>query len=136
MTEGRKRSATIPQKFRIAFMRTLITTVEDAMRARTRSLALVVPSRMALVDEACEMVSGFFSNLGFDEDEIYAFDLSIREGIINAMKHGIHWNELLLVSVCVDVIGDDCVIQIRDSGTYQTSIPKAGGALLAPNGRG
>ena len=33
-------------------MRTLITTVEDVMSARTRSLALVVPSRMALVDEA------------------------------------------------------------------------------------
>lgn len=106
------------------------------MSAQTRSLALVVPSRLALVDEVCEKVSRFFSDRGFVEEDIYAFDLSVREGVINAMKHGNHWNELLLVSVLIDVTGGDCVIKISDAGNYRASIPKAPGELMAPNGRG
>ncbi len=106
------------------------------MSTPTKSLALVVPSRLAFVEEVCEKVSGFLGSLGFSEDDVYAFDLSVREGVINAMKHGNQWNELLLVSVVVDVTGDDCVVEVRDSGNHRASIPEASCELLAPNGRG
>lgn len=101
-----------------------------------KSLALVVPSRVALVDEVCQMVSDFFSNLGFTEDDVYAFDLSLREAVINAMKHGNHWDEALTVGVLAEVAGNNCVIRVRDSGKHDASIPRTSENLFAPNGRG
>lgn len=97
---------------------------------------MLVPSRLDLVDEVCQIVSDFFLTLDFTEDDIYAFDLSLREGVINAMKHGNRWDDALTVSVLVEVAGNDCLIRVRDSGKYSASIPQASGELLAPNGRG
>lgn len=106
------------------------------MSTPKKSLAFVVPSRLALVDEVCQMASDFFSKLEFSEDDVYAFDLSLREAVINAMKHGNHWDESLTVGVLVEVSGNSCVIRVRDSGKHSVSIPQASGELLAPNGRG
>lgn len=124
------------KKVRIALPCATISRLEDRMSTPKKRLAFVVPSRVALVDEVCQMVSDFFSNLGFTGDDVYAFDLSLREAVINAMKHGNHWDEALTVGVLVDVTGNNCVIRVRDSGRYHASIPETPENLVASNGRG
>ena len=100
------------------------------------NLDLTVPSRLELVDDLCERVSHFLSKLGFAEGDVYAFDLSTREAVVNAMKHGNRLDPGLTVSVDVEISDDICTIRVGDSGKDPTATPKDREDLLAPNGRG
>jgi anti-sigma regulatory factor (Ser/Thr protein kinase) len=99
-------------------------------------LDLTAPSRVELVDDLCETVSHCLSTLGFAEDDVYALDLSTREAVVNAMKHGNGFDASLPVSVKVEVSDDDCTIRIADSGKNPKAVPESRSGLFAPNGRG
>ena len=99
-------------------------------------LNLTAPSQVESVDGLCETVSHFLSTMGFAEDDVYAFDLSVREAVVNAMKHGNGFDASLLVSVKVEVSDDDCTIRITDSGKNPKAVPESRSGLFAPNGRG
>jgi serine/threonine-protein kinase RsbW len=100
------------------------------------NLDLTVPSRLELVDSLCERVSHFLSKLGFPQDDVYALDISIREAVVNAMRHGNALDPALTVSVGVEVSDDKCTIRIGDSGKDPRATPEGSADLLAPNGRG
>jgi len=100
------------------------------------NLDLTIPSRLEVVDDLCKRVSHFLSKLGFAEDDVYAFDLSTREAVVNAMKYGNKLDPGLTVSVDVEISDDTCTIRVGDSGKDPAGIPKGRGDLLAPNGRG
>jgi serine/threonine-protein kinase RsbW len=97
---------------------------------------LTVPSRLELVDDLCERVSHFLNQLGFAQHDVYAFDLSIREAVVNAMKHGNGLDPGLTVSVGVQISHDKCTIRIGDSGKDPKATPESRADLLAPDGRG
>jgi serine/threonine-protein kinase RsbW len=100
------------------------------------NLDLTVPSRLEFVDNLCEQVSHFLSKLGFAQDDVYAFDLSIREAVVNAMKHGNALDPALTVWVGVEISDDKCTIRIGDSGKDPRATPEGRADRLAPNGRG
>ena len=100
------------------------------------NLDLTAPSRLELVDDLCERIAHFLGKLGFGEDDVYAFDLSTREAVVNAMKHGNRLDSGLTVSVDVEISVDTCTIRVGDSGKDPTATPEGCGDLLAPNGRG
>jgi len=97
---------------------------------------LSLPSRIELIDELCERVSGLLKQLGYAEDDVYAFDLSVREAVVNAMRHGNGFDPALSVTVRVEVSDDDCTIRVGDSGKNGRAALKRLADLLAPNGRG
>ena len=66
----------------------------------------------------------------------YAFDLSVREAVVNAMRHGNGFDPALSVTVRVEVSDDDCTIRVGDSGKNGRAALKRLADLLAPNGRG
>jgi len=100
------------------------------------NLDLTIPSRLEVVDDLCKRVSHFLSKLGFAEDDVYAFDLSTREAVVNAMKYGNKLDPGLTVSVDVEISDDTCTIRVGDSGKDPAATPEGRGDLLAPNGRG
>jgi serine/threonine-protein kinase RsbW len=97
---------------------------------------LTLPSRIELIDELCETVSGLLKTLGYAEDDVYAFDLSVREAVVNAMRHGNGFDPALSVTVRVEISDDDCTIRVGDSGKNGRATLKRLSDLLAPNGRG
>ena len=97
---------------------------------------LTLPSRIELIDDVCETVSGLLRTLGYGEDDVYAFDLSMREAVVNAMKHGNGLDPALTVTVRVEISDDECTIRVGDSGKNGTAALNRLADLLAPNGRG
>lgn len=101
---------------------------------------LSVPSRLEhldLVQEIAERLAGFS---GFDPEQSLDFGLAVREGAINAMKHGNGFDPALQVDLAY-VLGDRSLeVRIRDFGAgfdpTATPDPTAPENLLRTSGRG
>lgn len=107
---------------------------------RAEKVTLTLPSSLAYLDAVQGLAEMLAASAGFDEEAKLDLGLAVREGTINAMKHGNGLNPEKLV--CVDFLTSEegLRIAIRDEGAgfhpEATPDPTAPENLWRSSGRG
>jgi serine/threonine-protein kinase RsbW len=73
-------------------------------------------SEIELVEGAEESVRRFARETGFEEFDQYFIGLAVREILINAMKHGNHFERDKKVGLLLSGDGKDLTIEVTDQG--------------------
>ncbi len=73
-------------------------------------------SRVESVDVAEEFVRNFSQDIGFEESDQYFIGLAAREIIVNAIKHGNHFDRTKKVSIRLSKDGGGLTIEVDDEG--------------------
>lgn len=104
------------------------------------SIELTIESKFEYVELASSVTKNVTDMLGFDDDTANWIDLSVRESVINAIKHG---NQLSIdkpVDIKFTIDGDTLTVYVRDRGVGFNPLlipdPLDPENLLNPNGRG
>jgi serine/threonine-protein kinase RsbW len=82
----------------------------------SESVKLQVPSRIEHLDVVQALAERLASLAGYEEEETLDLGLAVREGAINAMKHGHEFDPALSVRVCFSTDESHFVVSIRDLG--------------------
>jgi serine/threonine-protein kinase RsbW len=77
---------------------------------------------------------------GFNGDSCFAVKLALEESLVNAVKHGNHYNPQRCVTVRYDITPDCVRISVKDEGAgfdpKEVPDPTAEENLTKPSGRG
>jgi len=99
-----------------------------------------VQSQLQEVPIATKKLFSFLEQIQLTDSDRFDIRLSFEEMIINAMKHGNHFNQDLVVNVLVSCNPDAVYIRIQDEGDgFDTSLvkdPTEDVNLAAYSGRG
>lgn len=97
-------------------------------------------SRIESVEEAATKAAEFAAERGIDEELAYAVDMSVRESVANAIKHGNKFDESKHVEIKMEDADDGIGITVRDFGegfaVEEIPDPTNPENLLKTNGRG
>lgn len=77
---------------------------------------LVLPSRIAAINDAASATAEWIKGLGLDADAAFGVDLAVREAITNAVIHGNREDEGKAVEVRLESTPGAIEITIRDNG--------------------
>ncbi|MBI4482843.1 MAG: ATP-binding protein [Acidobacteria bacterium] len=111
----------------------------------TRGLApniieVSIDSKFEFLDLVQNITHDITEGMGFDEDSSYWIGLSVRESVINAIRHGNQLDERKKVELCFEVKPDRVTIYVNDQGEgfEAEALPDAldPANLLKPSGRG
>lgn len=81
-------------------------------------------------------VDKVFKEISLDK-ELFVLNLILREGLINAVKHGCRNNEKLIIYSSVLIYNNVYIIEIEDPGNgFSRDIPRRESGLDNPSGRG
>lgn len=104
------------------------------------TITLSVPSRLEHLDLVQEIAERLAVSAGFDSEQCLDFGLAVREGAINAMKHGNGFDPSTLVTLRYEMSDASLDVHIRDFGAgfdpTSTPDPTAPENLLRTSGRG
>lgn len=110
------------------------------MSAEPRRVELRLASKIENVDLGEELARQVAGVAGFDEDEQYKISMSVRECLINALKHGNRGDESKKVQLSLSLHPDRLVVQVGDQGAgfslADIPDPLANENLLKSSGRG
>ena len=99
-----------------------------------------LPNRIESIEKAANDASEFARGCGFDDDQVYAIDMAIRESVANAVKHGNKLDESKKVEIRLEDRGDALEVTVRDFGdgfdVEGVPDPTDPEHLLCTNGRG
>ena len=105
-----------------------------------RSYYAEIPSDINLVDEEENKLNASLVNAGWAEEEYANLDLALREGLINAIRHGNKNDRSKTVKLSVEVSPTEVSITITDDGSgfepEKVPDPTKNSGLLKENGRG
>jgi serine/threonine-protein kinase RsbW len=87
------------------------------LSASTPAVELRLPSRLGFEKVAMSTAASLASLMGFEPDRIEDLKTAISEACINAMEHGNHFNNLLLVFLTFTMEGDTLEVRVRDCGS-------------------
>jgi serine/threonine-protein kinase RsbW len=111
-----------------------------SMRAEPRRVEVTLKSRIEHVDLGEELARQVADVAGFDEDEQYKISMSVRECLINALKHGNQGDQDKNILLSLFLQPDRLVVQVGDQGTGfnlgAIPDPLADENLLKGSGRG
>jgi len=97
-------------------------------------------STLESVNKAEEMADQIASQVGFDEDTRSGISMAVREGMINAVLHGNHYDAAKRVNLTFEQTGQEMIVTIADEGTGfvpdEVPNPLAPENLLKDSGRG
>ncbi len=97
-------------------------------------------SSVGYVDLVQDVSDNITKILGFDEDAQYWIGMSIREGVINAIRHGNNEDENKSVGVHFEALQDRLIVHVRDEGAgfdfSKLPDPRDPQNLLKASGRG
>ena len=86
------------------------------------------------------MADQIASQVGFDEDTRSGISMAVREGMINAVLHGNHYDAAKRVNLTFEQTGQEMIVTIADEGTGfvpdEVPNPLAPENLLKDSGRG
>ncbi|MBP7147457.1 MAG: ATP-binding protein [Acidobacteria bacterium] len=103
-------------------------------------IAVIVPSRLDHLDLLQRVAEAVGQLAGFDEDAQLDMGLAVREGAINAMKHGNRLDASLSVEIVFQADADGLRVAVSDRGHGfdPTGVPDptAPENLLRSHGRG
>jgi serine/threonine-protein kinase RsbW len=101
---------------------------------------LILPSRIASIDEAAAAATAEARRLGFGEEALFGIDMAVREAVTNAVLHGNKLDESKPVEISFSHTGSEFVITVRDRGVgfdpAGVPDPTAEQNLLKASGRG
>ena len=80
------------------------------------SVSSTIESRIESVDAAEERVRRFASDSGVEEEDQYFISLAAREILINAVKHGNHFDRNKKVLLRLIKTSDSMAIEVTDEG--------------------
>jgi len=110
------------------------------MSAEPRRVELTLASKIENVDLGEELARQVAGVAGFDEDEQYKISMSVRECLINALKHGNRGDQSKSMRLSLLLHPDRLVVQVGDQGggfsLEQIPDPLANENLLKGSGRG
>jgi len=103
-------------------------------------VTLTLPSRIELLDLVQDLAVGIARLHGFGEEGQTDIGLAMREGAINAMKHGHRFDPRLMVEIRIRVTPASVTISVRDRGpgfeVEEVPDPTLPENILKPSGRG
>lgn len=110
------------------------------MQPEKGTVGLSIASNFGFV-ELAEMIANNLARMaGFDEDTTLWIGMAVREGVINAIKHGNKGDDLKRVDIQFGMNADHITVRIVDQGEgfdpSQVPNPLDPQNLLKPNGRG
>ena len=132
------------QVFRFAFPVSLSSRIRTAFgKARLidrKMTELVLPSRIAAINDAAAATAEWIKSLGLDDDVAFGVDLAVREAVTNAVLHGNRQDEAKAVEVSLRSLPGAIEITVRDCGegfdTESVPDPTDRQNILKTNGRG
>lgn len=108
--------------------------------SESSTVHLRVPSSVEHLDVVQALAERLASMAGFSDDDTLDVGLAVREGAINAMKHGHEWKASLPVDVRFETNATTFTIRIRDCGEgfdpETTPDPTSPENILRTSGRG
>ena len=87
------------------------------MSVHTTAVELRLPSRLGFEKVAMSTAASLAELMGFEPDRIEDLKTAISETCINAMEHGNHFNDLLLVYVTFTMEDNALEVRVRDCGS-------------------
>lgn len=110
------------------------------MSAEPRRVEVTLESKIENVDLGEEMARQIAEAAGFSEDEQYRISMSVRECLINALKHGNRGDASKKVQLNLTVDAERLVVQVSDQGQGfrldEIPDPLSNENLLKSSGRG
>ena len=112
----------------------------DDQSSEIRKVDTLLDSTLDSVDEAESAVLEVAQEIGFDEDELHALGMAVRESMVNAVAHGNRYSARKKVHLTVSKASDHLTVVIADEGEgFDLSSlpdPLAEENLLRQSGRG
>ncbi len=112
----------------------------DNQSGEIQSVETVLDSTLESVDTAESAVLEVAKEIGFDEDEMHALGMAVRESMVNAVAHGNRYNARKKVHLTVSKAIDHLTVIIKDEGEgfelSELPDPLAEENLLRQSGRG
>lgn len=112
----------------------------DDQSGEIRRVDTLLDSTLDSVDTAETMVLGIAKEIGFDEDDMHALGMAVRESMVNAVAHGNRYSARKKVHLTVSQSKDHVTVTISDEGEgFDLSAlpdPLAEENLLRQSGRG
>jgi serine/threonine-protein kinase RsbW len=112
----------------------------DDQSGEIRRVDTLLDSTLDSVDAAETAVLGIAKEIGFDEDEMHALGMAVRESMVNAVAHGNRYSARKKVHLTVSQASDHLTVTIGDEGEgFDLSSlpdPLAEENLLRQSGRG
>lgn len=112
----------------------------DTQGGEIPSVDTLLDSTLESVDTAETAVLKVAEEIGFEEDDLHALGMAVRESMVNAVVHGNRYNARKKVHLKVAKASDHVVIVIGDEGEgfelKQLPDPLAAENLLRQSGRG
>ena len=112
----------------------------DNLSGDIQSVETMLDSTLESVDTAETAVLKAAKEIGFDEDEMHALGMAVRESMVNAVAHGNRYNARKKVYLTVSKASDHLTVIIKDEGEgfEMGSLPDplAEENLLRQSGRG
>ena len=110
------------------------------MTENFEQIRLRFPSKLYFVDVSQEAIQKMLEHFDVLNDEVFWISLAIREGLINAVKHGNKFDTDKSVELMVGLKGNHLRIEIMDEGAgfeiQDIPNPLDEENLLKPSGRG
>ena len=110
------------------------------MTSQTKRMEVTLESMMDSVELAESIIVGVAESAGFDEEDRHRIGMSVREGVINAVKYGNHESPDKKVLLTIEFSNGRMDIRIIDQGEGFTLAdvpdPLAEENLLKSSGRG
>lgn len=80
-------------------------------------IELILPSNLDSIEQAAALAASFAAKVGVVEDDLFGIDLSVRETVANAIKHGNKEDETKKVRVTFEKVEQNLIITVQDEGT-------------------
>ncbi|MBC7798320.1 MAG: ATP-binding protein [Pyrinomonadaceae bacterium] len=77
---------------------------------------LILPSNLDSIEQAAALAADFAAKVGVAEDDLFGIDLSVRETVANAIKHGNKEDETKQVRVTFERTEQNLIITVQDEG--------------------
>ena len=110
------------------------------MMIKNSLLRLSIGSNLDQVDLAATVVQSTLEQVAVDSEQAHWLVMSVREAVINAIKHGNREEAGKRVLMALDLEGEDLVVRVEDEGLGfdpdSLPDPTAPENLLRPSGRG
>lgn len=110
------------------------------MKTKNSLLRLSIGSDLEQVDLVGVVVQSTLDQIAMDPDQQHWMVMSVREAVINAIKHGNREEPGKRVLMALDLEGEDLVVRVQDEGRGfdpdSLPDPTAPENLLRPSGRG
>lgn len=105
-----------------------------------KTFELTIPSRLEELESVQKLISEATAAFGLSEDMAYWMELTVSESVINAIRHGNHFDPTKKAHLAISFDGESVEVIVDDQGEgfnlEELADPTRAENLLKPCGRG